>query len=119
MALTFPTGPTPGQVYTASNGINYTWNSTLQVWTAVPSTSATTFGLGLSVSGSIVKASVPQQSTPPAAGTGAAGAIDGSLYWDDTFGAMFIRYNNAGSPTWVQIVPDGGGLDLASLPALP
>jgi hypothetical protein len=34
MALSFPTGPTPGQVYAAPNGVNYTWNSSAGVWTA-------------------------------------------------------------------------------------
>jgi hypothetical protein len=40
MALSFPTSPTSGQVYAAPNGVNYTWNSTVGVWTApgVPST---------------------------------------------------------------------------------
>jgi hypothetical protein len=34
MALSFPTGPTPGQVYAGPNGVNYTWNSTSGVWGA-------------------------------------------------------------------------------------
>jgi hypothetical protein len=33
MALLFPTTPTPGQTYAAPNGITYTWDNTLQVWT--------------------------------------------------------------------------------------
>jgi len=34
MALSFPGGPTPGQVYAAPNGVSYTWNNTVGVWTA-------------------------------------------------------------------------------------
>jgi hypothetical protein len=34
MALSFPTSPTSGQVYAAPNGVSYTWNSTVGVWTA-------------------------------------------------------------------------------------
>jgi hypothetical protein len=34
MALSFPSGPTPGQVYTGTNGVSYTWNNSAGVWTA-------------------------------------------------------------------------------------
>ena len=34
MALSFPGGPTPGQVYAAPNGVNYTWDNGAGVWTA-------------------------------------------------------------------------------------
>ena len=34
MALSFPTSPTPGQVYAAPNGVNYTWDNGAGVWTA-------------------------------------------------------------------------------------
>jgi hypothetical protein len=107
MALNFP-APTPGATYTA-NGITYTYNGTLGAWTAAAGGSSSTFGLGLNLTGAIVKVSIPQQSTPPTAGPGASQAINGSLYWDDVLGAMFIRYINGGSPTWVQIVSGGGG----------
>lgn len=33
MALTFPSTPTPGQTYAAPNGITYTWDNALGVWT--------------------------------------------------------------------------------------
>ena len=66
-------------------------------------------GLGLNVTGNIVKVSIPVASTPPAAGPGVAQAIDGSLYWDDTLTQLFIRYNNAGSPVWVAAAPSAGG----------
>ena len=38
MALSFPTSPTSGQVYAAPNGVVYTWNNTVGVWTATGST---------------------------------------------------------------------------------
>lgn len=66
-------------------------------------------GLGLNVTGGIVKVSIPVASTPPAAGPSVTGAIDGSLYWDDTLTQLFIRYNNGGSPVWVAAAPSAGG----------
>jgi len=33
MALVFPPTPTAGQTYAAPNGITYTWDNTLQIWT--------------------------------------------------------------------------------------
>jgi hypothetical protein len=39
MALSFPTGPAPGAVYAAPNGVNYTWDSTAGVWTSSGSSS--------------------------------------------------------------------------------
>ena len=59
-------------------------------------------GLGTAVNGSNIAVSIPVASTAPAAGTGAAQALNGSLYWDDGVGSLFIRYNNGGTPTWVQ-----------------
>ena len=34
MALSFPTSPSPGDVYAAPNGVNYTWDNGAGVWTA-------------------------------------------------------------------------------------
>jgi hypothetical protein len=42
----------------------------------------------------------------------AAEAINGSLYWDDNLGQLFIRYANtggAGGPVWVAAAPPSGG----------
>ena len=68
-------------------------------------------GLGLDLSGvtpnQILKVSISQQSVPPAVGTLAPEAINGSLYWDDTLGQLFIRYINGGAPTWVAAAPAG------------
>jgi len=66
-------------------------------------------GLGLVISGSAVKVSIPIQFGPPVAGTLPAEAVDGSVYWDDNLGEMFIRYNDGTSTQWVQITPSGGG----------
>jgi hypothetical protein len=66
-------------------------------------------GLGLVVSGSAVKVSIPIQFGPPVAGTLPTQAVDGSVYWDNNLGEMFIRYNDGTSTQWVQITPSGGG----------
>jgi hypothetical protein len=71
-----------------------------------------TFGLGLNLTGGIVKVSLPVASVPPTVGAAAAQAINGSLYWDDNLGQLFIRYANAsgaGGPVWVAAAPPGGG----------
>ncbi len=68
-----------------------------------------TAGLGISITGTIVKLQIPVASTPPAAGAAAAQAIDGSLYWDSTLGQLFIRYNDGTTTQWVAAAPAGGG----------
>jgi hypothetical protein len=81
-------------------------------WVSVVSvgpTPSTTVGLGLAVSGTAIKVSIPIQFGPPAAGTLPAEAIDGSMYWDDNLGLLFIRYYDGTSTQWVQVVPSGGG----------
>ena len=70
---------------------------------------STTVGLGLAISGTAIKVSIPVQFGPPAAGTLPAEAIDGSLYWDNNLGLLFIRYNDGNSTQWVQVIPSGGG----------
>lgn len=72
-------------------------------------TPSTTVGLGLAISGTAIKVSIPIQFGPPAAGTLPAQAIDGSLYWDNNLGLLFIRYNDGTSTQWVQVTPSGGG----------
>jgi hypothetical protein len=83
-------------------------------WVSVVSVDPTpgpnpTIGLGLAVSGTAIKVSIPIQFGPPAAGTLPAEAIDGSMYWDDNLGVLFIRYNDGSSTQWVQVIPSGGG----------
>jgi hypothetical protein len=62
-------------------------------------------GLGNEVNGGFLKAETPVQTGPPAAGLGQLQAIDGSLYWDNTQGLLFIRYNDGSSTQWVQVTP--------------
>jgi hypothetical protein len=78
------------------------WDSA--AWSSVGG--AGTAGLGINITGSILKVSIPTVATPPAAGALAAQAIDGSLYWDKELGSLFIRYNDGARVQWV---PSTGG----------
>jgi hypothetical protein len=106
-----PLAPAPTDVgelwYDTGNGVLKIYQTTVAPpgWTATSQTP----GLGLAISGSAVKLSVPIQFGPPVAGTLPAQAIDGSLYWDDNLGLLFIRYNDGTSTQWVQVTPSGGG----------
>lgn len=103
MALNFPPG-TPGLVYNGPNGIDYTYNGTLGVWTATAASASTlTFGLGLDITGTLVKAAVEEATAPPAVGALPTEAVIGSTYYDTNLGAMFIYYSNGASPTWVMV----------------
>ena len=95
--------PLPSPGYTRFN----TTNVNLEVWDGAAWTPVgvpPNAGLGLNISGTpsnaILKVSIPQQSVPPTSGTLAAQAINGSLYWDDTLGQLFIRYSNGGTPAY-------------------
>jgi len=66
-------------------------------------------GLGTVVNGSNIAVSIPVASTPPGIGTGATQGLNGSMYWDDTLGQLFIRYANGASPVWVAAAPPAGG----------
>jgi len=66
-------------------------------------------GLGTVVNGSNIAVSIPVASTPPGIGTGATQGLNGSMYWDDTLGQLFIRYINGGAPVWVAAAPPAGG----------
>ena len=66
---------------------------------------AGSLGLGLALDGSFVKLSPPRLAFPPSTGAGQLQAINGSLYWDDGLTTLFIKYENGGNPTWVQISP--------------
>lgn len=90
----------------SSGGVNY---KVTAADVAAYAGAGATFGLGLNLTGGIVKVSLPVASTPPTAGALAAQAIDGSLYWDDNLTQLFIRYNNGGSPVWVAAAPSAGG----------
>ena len=62
-------------------------------------------GLGTAVNGGFLKASTPIQNGPPTPGTAQLQAIDGSVYWDNNTGLMFVRYNDGSSVQWVQVIP--------------
>jgi hypothetical protein len=64
-----------------------------------------TIGFDLAVDGTAVKVSIPTVSPSPAVGTLPTEAMDGSLYWDNTLGLLFIRYNDGTSAQWVQGIP--------------
>ena len=83
------------------------WDSA--AWSAVGGAGVAGLGINISVTGSIVKVSIPTVSTPPVAGALAAQAIDGSLYWDSTLGALFIRYNDGTTTQWVQAAASASG----------
>jgi hypothetical protein len=68
-----------------------------------------TAGLGINITGSLVKVAIPTASAPPAAGPGATQAVVGSMYWDDVLNQLFIYYSNGGSPVWVQAAPSASG----------
>ncbi len=93
----------------SSGGVNY---KVTAADVAAYAGAGATFGLGLNLTGGIVKVSLPVASTPPAVGAAAAQAINGSVYWDDNLGQLFIRYANsggAGGPVWVAAAPPAGG----------
>jgi hypothetical protein len=72
-------------------------------------TSWNDLGNGVALNGTAIKVSIGSASAPPTVGTPAANAMTGSMYWDDVAGAMFYRYDNGGTPVWVQASAGGGG----------
>ena len=121
---TFSSTSTP--LANTSNSFTYVYNTTLGVWegsaggggggtyTATAPIVVTgtvisvNLGLGVAANGTNLALKVPVAATPPAINTTATGGFDGSMYWDDTLGQLFIRYNNTGSPTWVAAAPPAG-----------
>jgi hypothetical protein len=66
-------------------------------------------GLGIDNFGPFSKLSVPVGSAPPPTNSTATGAKEGSLYWDNSLGVLFILYDDGNSTQWVQAVPSGSG----------
>jgi hypothetical protein len=101
-----PAAPTPGVIrYNSTTGEFEGYGGLVPAWSSIGGVDE---GLGIDITGNVVKLEVPVQFGPPAAGTLPAEAIDGSLYWDDNSGLLFIRYNDGTSTQWVQVIPTGG-----------
>ena len=85
MALTFPSSPTNGQIFTdTATGYRYIYNATAGVW------AFSSNNVGMSVS-----------STPP----GNVGS--GSMWYNREIGRTFVYYNDGDSSQWVETVPAG------------
>ena len=94
MALTFPSSPTNGQVYTdTATGNRYVYDSTKGLWKVAANTVA------MSVS-----------STPP------ANVATGSLWFNREIGRTFIYYNDDDSSQWIETVPSGS-IDTSTIAA--
>ena len=75
--LDFPTSPTPGQVVQGTNGVDYTWNATVGVWTAAPGTPLTITSPG-SISGTAEVGATLTYTT----GTATGGVAPYTPSWD-------------------------------------
>jgi hypothetical protein len=109
MALLFPTTPTPGQQYIAPNGITYTWDNTLGVWTggAGGGSTVTAASLAEAAAGTInTKYSSPQTAVPKDA-SGMTGAallpIGTQLQRPSTPVAGMLRMNTTLSPDSLEV----------------
>jgi len=127
MALLFPTTPTPGQQYIAPNGITYTWDNALGVWTggAGGGSTVTAATLAEAAAGTLNTVfSSPQTAVPKDASgmTGAAilpGGDDAERTAIATPVAGMVRYNDQGGTpvdleyydgtAWVTFAPSSGG----------
>lgn len=67
------------------------------------SAAASPVGLGLVVDTGYVKLSIPASFSSPTMGSAPNEAVDGSLYYDGSVGALFYRYNDGVSSQWVQV----------------
>lgn len=67
------------------------------------SAAASPAGFGLVVDTGYTKVAIPASMTAPAVGSAPTEAVDGSLYYDESLGAMFYRYNDGVSSQWVQV----------------
>lgn len=85
MALTFPSSPTNGQIYTDTvTGYRYIYNSNTSAW------GFSSNNVGMSVS-----------STPP------SNVGSGSMWYNREIGRTFVYYNDGDSSQWVETVPAG------------
>ena len=95
--------PAPSAGYTRFN----TTDGSLEVYngTAWSQVGAIAGGLGVDITDDVAKGYTQTSSAPPAVGTLPTEAIDGSTYWDDNLGVLFIYYNDGTSSQWVQAIP--------------
>ena len=85
MALDFPGSPIEGQIYLASNGISYQWQT--DKWATVMVASYANTG------------SNPGE-TPPGAPT------NGTFWWDSENGQLYTWYEDADSAQWITASPN-------------
>jgi hypothetical protein len=89
MALTFPSTPTNGQIYTDTvTGYRYSYNSSVGVWSFAANS------VGMSVS-----------STPP------ANVAPGAMWFNREIGRTFVYYDDGDSKQWIETVPATGSFD--------
>jgi hypothetical protein len=89
---------TLGELY-----IYYNDGTTSQWVAASPGAAPLAAGNGLIQQAAEYKLSVTASSIPPAAGSAAGQAADGSLYYDTDLGALFYLYNDGFTTQWVQV----------------
>lgn len=128
MALTFPSGPTPGQIYVGPNNITYTWDNTLQVWTgSSPGAGGLTAASPAQAAAGTLNtvASTPQTAVPKDASgmTGAAlmpGGTDAERAAIATPSGGMFRYNTTLSPDSMEFYDStqSSWVALATLPQL-
>lgn len=83
MAINFPNSPTDGQLYLDSNTGNlYKYLSSKGAWTSFANNISTT-----------VSASAP------------ASPLNGTLWWNQDYGRLFVYYVDADSSQWVDVTP--------------
>jgi hypothetical protein len=85
MALTFPSSPSNGQIYTdTTTGNRYIYNATAGVWSFAAN------NVGMSVS-----------STPP------SNVAPGAMWFNREIGRTFVYYDDGDSKQWIETVPAG------------
>jgi hypothetical protein len=67
----------------------------------------------------VLKTVLPSLSAPPTVGVGTAQAIEGSTYWDNYYGAMFIYYVDGTSSQWVEVTTAYNAVTQLNFPSAP
>ena len=93
MALTFPTSPTNGQIFTDTvTGNRYIYVSASGLWKFASNS------VGMSVS-----------STPP------ANVAPGAMWFNREIGRTFVYYDDGDSKQWIETVPATGSFDTTTV----